>query len=512
VQIAQGSTPQNKHQEVRTLYHAQTSMESSYQEAPSWIRRGHTRKPNWLVLLLYWVFDLILDFGPMFSAMVNFLGRSSLVVVNLVILAGTIVLSAAHSLELLRFAGFTGGLEWVAMVVWELVFIFSSIVLANDFRRGNWRSGWAPWAGFLMGFAFVELSNYLGMADNWIGRTIGISTPILLLVSKGLLAHQFKRKTKADNPTLNVPQMDDLATGKEPKIWNDNQQKAVEQHTENAVENGVEQDQKTVANVVENAVENMVESTGKMVEKTVEETVEKMVEQTTEKVVEDGAQNGAKNGVESHQETVEKTVEEIVENVVQKQPHTIDTEPELSTESSFRDRTEEATILDSEEPTLKVVEETEKMVEKVVDQPTKKMVENAVDPTEKTAGEITKKVVEKMVEKDQENNHQNDQTINQENNQVSDEKATEISDEKTTEEMVEKPTQKTKTERKKRLTRKRTSSAEKMKKQAKKWAKEFYQQNGKLPGRVRVEKGVGCGQNIARTALEELKEELGIAS
>jgi len=150
---------------------------------------------------LYWVFDLIGDFGPMFSALFKFLGRSSLVVVNLVILAGTIVMSAAHSLALLRYAGLRHGLEWVGVIVWELAFIFSSIILANDYRRGNWRSGWAPWLGFALGFTFVEASNYLGMADNYAGRIIGICTPILLLVSKGLLAHQFKTRTHDESHT-----------------------------------------------------------------------------------------------------------------------------------------------------------------------------------------------------------------------------------------------------------------------------------------------------------------------
>ncbi|MBD1373891.1 hypothetical protein IC620_16220, partial [Hazenella sp. IB182357] len=122
------------------------------------------RKPNFIVRGLYKFSDFILDFAPIFSAIFSFLGRFSLVLVNLIILAGTIIFSASHSLQLLRLAGATDGLEWVAMVVWELIFIFSSIILANDFRKGNWKSGWAPWLGFLMGFLFVEVSNVMGMA------------------------------------------------------------------------------------------------------------------------------------------------------------------------------------------------------------------------------------------------------------------------------------------------------------------------------------------------------------
>lgn len=158
------------------------------------------RRPNFIVRGLYHVFAFLSDFGPMFGALFGFLGRFSLVVVNLVILCATIIVSAAHSLELLRYAGATGGLEWVFMCAWELVFIFSSIILANDFRRGNPRSGWAPWVGFLIGFSFVEISNIMGMADNWIGIAIGFFTPILLLVSKGLLAHQFKTRKQREIP------------------------------------------------------------------------------------------------------------------------------------------------------------------------------------------------------------------------------------------------------------------------------------------------------------------------
>ncbi|MBD1373971.1 hypothetical protein IC620_16635, partial [Hazenella sp. IB182357] len=124
----------------------------------------NVRQPNFIVRCINTIIEFCYDFKPLFGALFSFLGRFSLVLVNIVILAGTIIFSASHSLQLLRQAGATNGLEWVAMVVWELIFIFSSIILANDFRKGNWRSGWAPWLGFLMGFLFVEVSNVMGMA------------------------------------------------------------------------------------------------------------------------------------------------------------------------------------------------------------------------------------------------------------------------------------------------------------------------------------------------------------
>lgn len=130
----------------------------------------------------------------MFAELFRFIGRSILVTVNMVILVGIIIISFSHSLELLRYAGLHSGLEWVGVVVWELAFIFSSMVLSRDFKQGNWRSGWAPWTGFLMGLAFVMVSNYTGMADNPTGRILGVATPLLLLVFKGVLAHQVKRR------------------------------------------------------------------------------------------------------------------------------------------------------------------------------------------------------------------------------------------------------------------------------------------------------------------------------
>ncbi|TCS92225.1 hypothetical protein EDD58_11416, partial [Hazenella coriacea] len=175
-------------------------------KTPSWVIRGHIRQPNLIVRGLYGVFDWFGDFKPMISAFFGSIGRLSLVITNLVILVGTIILSASHSLELLRDAGFMYGLEWIAVIVWESCFIFSSIILSNDFKKGNLKSGWAPWLGFLLGFGFVELSNISGMSDTWIGRAIGICTPILLLVSKGLLAHQFKKKS--NQPTESISQVD----------------------------------------------------------------------------------------------------------------------------------------------------------------------------------------------------------------------------------------------------------------------------------------------------------------
>jgi hypothetical protein len=183
-----------------------TANSFTYEEIPSWVRRGHTRQPNKLVCGLYELFDLIEDFGPMFAAFFKWIGRTamgtwdflvntSMITVNIAMLAGIIYLSVGHSYRLCLYAGFSGIGAWVAVGVWEAAFIYCSQVIQSAFKKEKKQSVWA-WTGFLMGFAFVVVSNYMGMAENRIGKTIGVSTPFLLLVMKGVLAYQFKKEEK----------------------------------------------------------------------------------------------------------------------------------------------------------------------------------------------------------------------------------------------------------------------------------------------------------------------------
>lgn len=178
-------------------------MDNSLQEE-KWVRRGHSRKPNKFVLGLYSMFDTIQDFGPMFSSMGRgigkassttwgFFARSIMLFINFVLVVGIIYLSVGHSYTLLTRSGFSGIAAWVAVAVWEAVFIYCSMLIDNAHRNQR-KVGWASWIGFLFGFAFVVISNYMGMADNTIGKIIGISTPILLLVMKKVLEHQFKNE------------------------------------------------------------------------------------------------------------------------------------------------------------------------------------------------------------------------------------------------------------------------------------------------------------------------------
>jgi hypothetical protein len=150
------------------------------------------------------MFDLIQDFGPMFASMGRgiskagsttwgFFTRSIMLFINFALVVGIIYLSVGHSYTLLIYSGFSGVAAWVAVAVWEAVFIYCSMLIDNAHRNQR-KVGWAAWIGFLMGFAFVGVSNYMGMASNTIGKIIGISTPFLLLVMKKVLEHQFKNE------------------------------------------------------------------------------------------------------------------------------------------------------------------------------------------------------------------------------------------------------------------------------------------------------------------------------
>lgn len=174
------------------------------------------RIPNPYAVGLYQLFYWFDDFRPIVKAILGFLGRSfialvnalilafsatarwagnsAMSVVNLFIMVAIIYISVMHSLELLRYAGLKNEEAYVGVFVWESTFIFSTLVLMKDFKNGRAWTGptsIAPWLCFIAGLMFVVISNFAGMADNFAGNTIGIATPILLLLFKGLMAHRY---------------------------------------------------------------------------------------------------------------------------------------------------------------------------------------------------------------------------------------------------------------------------------------------------------------------------------
>jgi hypothetical protein len=165
-----------------------------------WLRRGHEYKPNAIVRGVYAITDWLSDFAPMMDTAKQGVINSALVFSNFIILVGIVVTSAVHSLELLRFAGATGGLEYALLIVWEALFLTSSLLVDQALKRGigNIKQSWQVWLPFILSLVFVLASNIIGMAGNTAGLLLGIATPILLLLIKWMLGWQLDVRAKFD--------------------------------------------------------------------------------------------------------------------------------------------------------------------------------------------------------------------------------------------------------------------------------------------------------------------------
>jgi hypothetical protein len=170
-----------------------------------WSRWGHTRKPNGLVLAIYALLDWFGDFAPMFKALSRGVGKGAksswgllvegtMTTINVLLVIGIIYVSVGHSYNMLLYAGASGNEALVMVAVFETVFVYCSVVIDYSNKKGI-RNPWA-WVGFIIGFFFVEISNFMGMANNWIGNAVGITLPILLLVMKKVLEWQYKKQPK----------------------------------------------------------------------------------------------------------------------------------------------------------------------------------------------------------------------------------------------------------------------------------------------------------------------------
>lgn len=164
----------------------------------------HDRTPNLIVRLLYGIGFFVGDFVPLTLNLIDGIYRTlkrflSFIVVLLieastvVVLIGTIAFSVAHSIELLRRAGATDGMEYVGVLMFEIVFISSTAILTGMLMNWNpkvFRSAgfWFCSTAFMVGVGFVLWSNISAMAPTWEGKAIGILTPLLLIISEGLLA------------------------------------------------------------------------------------------------------------------------------------------------------------------------------------------------------------------------------------------------------------------------------------------------------------------------------------
>lgn len=184
---------------------------------------NHKRTPNVLVRGLYKLGFFIGDFGPLLVNLFNviygtvrklfaFLIGLLIEISTVIVLIGTIAFSVVHSLELLRRGGAVGGLEYIGVIMFEVVFISSVAVMTRCLMNREKPNPYSL-AGFVIGFLFVEWSNITGMAQNWSGWIIGFFAPILLIITEGIIAFQY-RKPESEM----VTKMDEKRIENEPKL------------------------------------------------------------------------------------------------------------------------------------------------------------------------------------------------------------------------------------------------------------------------------------------------------
>lgn len=180
---------------------------------------GHKRVPNSIVLSLYGIGYFISDFVPLILNFINgvywAIKRLVAFVVGLlveasifVVLAGSVIFSVAHSLVQMRKVGATGGLEYVGVLMFEVIFIGSAATLTGFLMKKKIPRGFIEWmglvftiVGFLVGLSFVWWANYHGMKPTLEGRIIGSAVPLLVLIGEGILAYRFIEQAELENLT-----------------------------------------------------------------------------------------------------------------------------------------------------------------------------------------------------------------------------------------------------------------------------------------------------------------------
>lgn len=272
-----------------------------------WLRRGHTYKPNAIVRGCYAIADWLGDFAPMMSSAKQGVINTGLIIANFIILVGILITSAVHSLALLRYAGATGGLEYIMLLVWESVFLVSSFLVDQAVLRGmKLKKSWQVWVPFLIGLVFVFFSNFLGMASNLAGMLIGGVTPLLLLFIKWMLGWQLsvraqhddeKRQEKMINTyekiakqetTSTIENVDENNVAETTEKVDENDQEKLEnidrQNSEKVEKNfGESEDQSAVQNFGDEHGTKPVESSGSMTKISGEKAI-KSTENQTEKI------------------------------------------------------------------------------------------------------------------------------------------------------------------------------------------------------------------------------------
>jgi hypothetical protein len=454
--------------------------------------RGHQRMPNVVVLILYEIGYFFADFIPLIMNLIEGVYRTVKNLISFVIgllveasifivLIGAALFSIAHSLDRLRSVGATGGLEYLGVLMFEVIFLgagamltqFLTQILTTDQKP----EGFIVWfgivltaIGFLVGLTFVWWSNTSEMAPTMEGWLIGSAVPFLALIGQGILVckhaiekHTIKQRQKRKleyerSSQRNGENSHEVVLGSNQNPT-ENGTKTVEHNTENTLKNGTEINNDMVPVVTEKPVtENGTETNRNMVEKTVEDATEKAVENDT-----------GKDGVKLEKSTVEE-IQEVPENETKQVPES-----------------DEKTVTEMVEKDAKNEDESnqntnQKPVEKISENTTKINTETNTKTDAKNGTEIELNEDKKTV--------LNDTEIKQENGI------------KETKNKTKKSTKRTKVD----------PDAKKIKQAAKRWAKRYFKEKGKIPGRVRIQKNVEkCNQSIARDVVEELKKEIKVS-
>ncbi|GGA57903.1 hypothetical protein GCM10007416_33880 [Kroppenstedtia guangzhouensis] len=204
----------------------------------------HKRMPNFIVRFLYGIGYFLGDFVPLtlnllegiyrtIQRLLAFIAELLIDASTGIVLVGSIVFSITHSIELLRAWGATDGLEYIGVLMFEVVFISATATLTKMLMKGKTPSfknfGFVfSISGFTMGILFVFWSNISGMADGWGGTVIGGATPILLIISEGLIAYRYMDETEDESKMMELIQRNQLSIGdvtKALEIYLSNQRK-----------------------------------------------------------------------------------------------------------------------------------------------------------------------------------------------------------------------------------------------------------------------------------------------
>lgn len=180
------------------LYHTENKFDMYHDYIKS------TRTPNFVVLRLYSIAYWFGDFGPMIASIKQYMAEALGALLNYLILFSVIAVSVTHTIEMYQIAGAKLYQSWLLTFVTEAGFIYSSILLQQDFKDGNKKSGVFTWAAFGAGLVILLISNIMGMKQEPLGWFFGSMTPFWILVVKGLLSHQAKRNRERKHQ-LNPP-------------------------------------------------------------------------------------------------------------------------------------------------------------------------------------------------------------------------------------------------------------------------------------------------------------------